>query len=395
MSSVFEPATLGPVTLRNRIIKAATFEGRTRKQVVTDELVEFHRAFASGGVGMSTVAYCAVSHEGSTDGHTIVLRPEAVPGLQRLTAAIHDEGAAASAQIGHAGPVANPLATKTAALAPSSFFVPMTMRRTKALTEDDITRITGEFATGARLAVEGGFDALEIHLGHNYLLSAFLSPKLNKRGDRWGGDTERRSAFPRQVLRAVRDAVGDRVAVIAKLNMADGVPGGLWVDEAVRVARLIEQDGALDALELTGGSSLANPMYLFRGEAPIEEMAATLPPLVRTGFRLFGRRFMPSYPFEEAFFLPYARQFRAALDMPLILLGGINRLDTMQAAIDEGFAFVAMARALLRDPDLPRKMQEGKASQGMCIHCNKCMPTIYRGTRCVLVDQAAPGPPGV
>lgn len=382
---MFEPVSLGPVTLRNRVIKAATFEGRSRHQEVTDELVDFHRAVAAGGVGMSTVAYCAVSHEGSTDGRTIVLRPEAVAGLRRLTDAIHGEGAAASAQIGHAGPVANPMATKTKALAPTRFLVPMTMRRTRAVTDTDIARITDEFAAGAKLAAEGGFDALEIHLGHNYLLSAFLSPKLNTRTDQWGGSVENRSRFPRQVLRAVRDAVGSSVAVIAKLNMADGVPDGLWLDESVQIAQLIEADGVLDALVLTGGSSLANPMYLFRGEAPVAEMAATLPPPIRAGFKLIGRRFMPSYPFEEAFFLPYARQFRAALDMPLVLLGGINRLETMQQAVDEGFSFVAMARALLRDPQLVNKLQAGLVAEGMCVHCNKCMPTIYRGTRCVLV----------
>jgi 2,4-dienoyl-CoA reductase-like NADH-dependent reductase (Old Yellow Enzyme family) len=174
--------------------------------------------------------------------------------------------------------------------------------------------------------------------------------------------------------------------VTAKLNMADGVPGGLWVDESLQVAAQLEADGHLDALELTGGSSLANPMYLFRGDVPRREFAATLPPVARFGFRLVGRRFMPEYPFEEAFFLPYARQFRAALTMPLILLGGINRLDTIERAVDDGFAFVAMARALLRQPDLVNRMRDGIATESLCVHCNKCMPTIYRGTHCVLAD---------
>jgi 2,4-dienoyl-CoA reductase-like NADH-dependent reductase (Old Yellow Enzyme family) len=178
------------------------------------------------------------------------------------------------------------------------------------------------------------------------------------------------------------------MAVTAKLNMADGVPGGLWLDESIDVARMLEADGYLDALELTGGSSLANPRYLFRGEAPLREFGATLPPALRLGFRFFGHRFLPSYPFEEAFFLPYARQFRAALTMPLILLGGINRLDTVEHALSEDFAFVAMARALLREPDLINRMQAGSATSSLCIHCNKCMPTIYRGTRCVLVSAA-------
>jgi 2,4-dienoyl-CoA reductase-like NADH-dependent reductase (Old Yellow Enzyme family) len=148
---------------------------------------------------------------------------------------------------------------------------------------------------------------------------------------------------------------------------------------------LLEADGCLDALQLTGGGSLLNPMYLFRGDAPIAEMAATFKPWMRLPFRLVSRRFLRSYPFEEAFFLPNARRFRAALTMPIILLGGINERATIEGALNEGFEFVAMARALLREPDLVNRMQQGSASTGICIHCNKCMPTIYQGTHCVLV----------
>ena len=381
----FAPATLGPITLRNRIIKAATFEGLTPHRLVTDELIAFHRRVAAGGVGMSTVAYCAVSREGTTDGHQIVLTEEALPGLRRLTDAIHDEGAAACAQIGHAGPVANPAATKRPALAPSRMLTPW-MRRTHAMSEGDITRVTDDFARGARVAAAAGFDVIEVHLGHNYLPSSFMSPKLNRRRDRWGGSVENRARFPRGVVRSVREAAGDRVALTAKLNMTDGVPGGLAPDDALAIAGMLEADGALDALELTGGSSLANPMYLFRGDVPLSEFTATLPRALRLGFRLFGRRFLKSYPFEEAYFLPLARRFRDALGIPLILLGGINRLETIRSALDEGFAFVAMARALLREPDLIDRMRAGSSLEALCIHCNKCMPTIYTGTRCVLIE---------
>lgn len=383
-AGLFAPAALGPITLRNRIVKAATFEGRSPRRVVTDALVEFHREVAAGGVGMSTVAYCAVSLEGSTDGRTLVLDAEARSGLARLADAIHSEGAAAAAQIGHAGPVANPLATKVPALGPTRIWSPLAMRRTHAATTDDIARVTAQFAAGTQLLGEAGFDAVEVHLGHNYLLSAFLSPKLNTRADAYGGDVEKRSRFPRQVLHAVRAAAGDHMAVTAKLNMADGVPGGLWLEESLEVARLIESDGTVDALELTGGSSLANPMYLFRGEAPIAEMAATMPPVMRLGFRILAKRMMPAYPFEELFFLPYARQFRAALKLPLVLLGGVTRRQSAEQALAEGFSLVAMARALLREPDLPRRWQVQPSVESLCVHCNKCMPTIYRGTRCVL-----------
>jgi 2,4-dienoyl-CoA reductase-like NADH-dependent reductase (Old Yellow Enzyme family) len=380
----FGEARIGPVRLRNRFIKAATFEGMAEGGLVSDRLIAFHRAMAAGGLGMTTLAYVAVSEDGQGAPAEIVARPEAVPGLRKLADAVHAEGAAISAQIGHAGPVA--AATGRRGLAPSRTFSAMALRFTAAVGEHDLARIRADFARSARLLQDAGFDALELHLGHNYLLSAFLSPALNRRTDRFGGSLENRAEFPRQVVRAVRDAVGSSMAVLAKLNMADGYPGGLWLDDSIRAARLLESDGALDAIELTGGSSLRNPMYLFRGEAPIEEMARAFPQPLRAAFRLAGKRFLPSYPFEEAYFLPYARQFRAALSMPLVLLGGINRLDTVQRALAEGFGFVALGRALLREPDLLRRWQRGDTGDALCVHCNKCMPTIYRGTHCVLVE---------
>jgi 2,4-dienoyl-CoA reductase-like NADH-dependent reductase (Old Yellow Enzyme family) len=382
----FAPTTLGPIQLRNHFIKAATFEGMAVDNLVTDRLIDFHRAMAAGGLGMTTVAYLAVSPDGQGAPAEIVVRPEAVDGLRRLADAVHAEGAAVSAQLGHAGPVA--AGTGHTGLAPSRQFSPMAMKFTKAVTDDDIARITRDFATAAKLLQDSGFDAVEVHLGHNYLLSAFLSPALNKRTDKWGGPIERRAEFARQVVRAVREAVGRDMAVIAKLNMEDGYKGGIWLDESVEAARLLESDGVLDAIELTSGSSLRNPMYLFKGDAPIEEMAAAFPQPLRTGFKLMGKRFLPSYPFEEGYFFPHARQFRAALSMPLVLLGGVNRLETAQQALDEGFEYVAMGRALLREPDLLNRWQAGRVTEGLCIHCNKCMPTIYQGTHCVLV------PPG-
>jgi 2,4-dienoyl-CoA reductase-like NADH-dependent reductase (Old Yellow Enzyme family) len=384
----FAPARLGPTTLRNRVIKAATFEGVVPETLVTDELIDFHTRVAAGGVGMTTVAYLAVAPEGRTHAECIWLRDEAVPGLARLADAVHDEGAAVSAQMGHAGPVANPKSNRAPSFAPSKAFNPLALRRIGAATEADIARVTEDFARGAGLVADAGFDAVEIHLGHNYLLSSFLSPRFNKREDRWGGSLENRARFPRQVVQAVRDTVGDRLAVTAKLNMNDGLPGGLKLDESLEFARWLEADGGLDALELTGGSSFGNPMYLFRGPAPREDFAATLPVHARIGFKLMGEKLMPDYPWEEAYFRDDARRYLDALDLPVILLGGINRLDTIQTALDEGFAFAAMGRALLREPDLINRMQAGEATEASCIHCNRCMPTIYSGTRCILDDPA-------
>ena len=386
--SAFEPATLGPLTLRNRIIKAATFEGRMPRGRITQDLIDFHVAVARGGVGMTTVAYCAVSKGGRVDRNTLVFRPELVEDLSRLTAAVHAEGAAVSAQIGHAGLVAQAHSKASRSMAPSTRFSFPAMGIVKGATRAQLDQVVADFEQATQVAIDAGFDAVEIHLGHNYLLSSFLSPNLNKRRDDLGGSIENRSRFPRRVVAAVKAVAGDRLAVLAKFNMADGVPNGLWLEESLQIARLLEADGHLDALELTGGSSVLNGMYFFRGEVPMREFAAAQPKLIGLGFRVFGGRIFPKYPFEEAFFLPFARQFRAALDLPLVLLGGINELASIEGAMSEGFEFVAMARALLREPDLVNKLADARSTAGLCVHCNKCLPTIYRGTHCVLV------PPG-
>ncbi len=384
----FAPAQLGPVKLRNRIIKAATFEGMTPQALVTDDLVAFHLRPVRGGVGMTTVAYCAVSPEGRTDRHQIWMRPEAVPGLRKLTDAVHAEGAAVCAQIGHAGPVASAASNRLPALSASRRLSPLSLRMTQAASVTDLQRITRAHADAAATAREAGFDAIEIHFGHNYLVSSFLSPRLNKRTDDFGGSLANRARLARNIARTVRDTVGGKLAITAKLNMDDGVPGGFWLDESLQVARWLEADGSLDALELTAGSSLLNPMYLFTGDAPIREFAGQFPQPLRTGIQLAGSRFLRSYPYREAYLLDRARQFRAALTLPLILLGGVTCSETIDLAMAEGFAFVAMARALLREPDLVNRMRADSRTRSLCIHCNKCMPTIYRGTHCVLAPAS-------
>src|SRR5580693_1575753 len=364
---VFSPAKLGPITLRNRTIKSATFEARTPNALVTDDLIEYHRLPAAGGVGMTTVAYCAVSQGGRTEGNGIWMRPEAVPGFRRLTEAIHAEGAAVSAQIGHAGPVANARSNKATALAPVRFFNPIGMRFAKKATRDDIDDVIAGHANAAKLAVDAGFDAVEVHLGHNYLASAFLSPLINRRNDEFGGSLENRAKVARGMVLAVKRAVGDQIAVTAKLNMSDGVRGGISVDESIATAKWLQDDGALDAIELTAGSSLVNPMYLFHGDAPVKEFAGAFKPPLRWGMRMT------------------AKQFRAELTIPLILLGGITNRETMDLAMAEGFQFVAMGRALLAEPDLINRIaRDGAAVRSACTHCNRCMPTIYTRTHCVV-----------
>ena len=387
--AVLTPGRIGPLTLRNRIIKAATYEGLSHRSRVTTDLVDFHRAYAAGGVGMTTVAYCAVAPDGRTAPDQILWTDEAMPGLRTLTEAVHAEGAAVSAQIGHAGPVADPRGNGLPALSPSTRFPNMSGGVSRKATVADIERITLAHAEAGVRAIEAGFDAVEVHLGHSYLASAFLSPKINHRKDEYGGTLANRAKVARGILRAVRDAVGDRIAILTKLNMSDGVRGGITVEEAIQTAQWIEADGTVDAFEMTAGSSLLNPMFLFRGGAPVKEFVEVMPQPVKTAMRLAGRKFIREYPYRDAYLLEDARQVRRAISTPMVLLGGITDRASMDLAMDEGFEFVAMARALLREPDLVNRIAADAATPSLCIHCNRCMPTNFVGTHCPVVSDGS------
>src|SRR4051794_34810956 len=215
-STAFTPTRLGPLTLRNRFVKAATFEGATPRGQVTDRLVEFHRAVARGGAALTTVAYCAVAPDGRVQRHCMVLDADTARDLRRLTDAVHAEGTAACAQLGHAGLVADARSNRMRSLAPSRRYSPPAKGFVPAASARALDRVKDDFVRAARNAIEAGFDAVEVHLGHGYLLSSFLSPSLNRRTDGYGGSLDARARFPREVLRSVRDAVGDRLAVTAK-----------------------------------------------------------------------------------------------------------------------------------------------------------------------------------
>ena len=385
----FTPFRLGPIELRNRIVKCGTNEGMSRGGLVTDALIDWHREFAAGGVAMTTLAYCSVSADGRTFRDQIFMRDEALPGLRRFTDAIHAEGARAAIQLGHAGWFATPGVIRANPLGPSRTFSPRGVCFSRAATAADLDRLEQDFAAAAKLAVEAGFDGIEVHLGHGYLLAQFLSPYNNRRRDEYGGSIENRARFPRRVLRAVREAVAGRAAIWAKLNMEDGFRGGMTLDEGIAVARGIEADASVDALQLTGGHTTRSPFFLMRGDVPLagmieNEKNAT----ARLGMRLFAALLIRPFPFEEAFFRTSALRFRAALQLPLMLLGGVTRISTMERAIDEGFDLLAMGRALIRDPDLARRMESGEFTAGRCVPCNQCVVEMERGgTRCVLREH--------
>ena len=393
LARALSPARLGQLALRNRIIKTATYEGMTPGGAPSPALTRHHVELARGGVGMTTVAYCAVSPNGRTFAAQMWMREAIVPALRELTGAVHGAGAAVSLQLGHCGYFSrNTELPGRRSLGPSRLLneygllsgIPLS----RAMTQADLDETAGDYAAAAERAQRAGFDAIELHFGHGYLLSQFLSPATNRRTDRYGGTLENRLRFPLQVLARVRERVGASFPLIAKTNLRDGFRGGLELADAVAVCEALEAAG-IDAIELTGGFTSRTPFYLFRGRAPLKEMIEVEPEwLHRLALRLFGRRVIRDYPFEELYFLPLAREVRERVKVPLVLLGGCLSTANLETAMREGFDFVAMGRALIADPDLVVRMADGRAERSRCISCNRCVAEMDRGgVRCVLDDQ--------
>lgn len=390
IGKVFSPARLRALELRNRVIKTATYEGMSPGGVPSDALIRHHRDLAAGGVGMTTVAYCAVSPNGRTFKEQMYMRAEIVPKLRELTDAVHSEGAAVSIQLGHCGYFSrNTALPGRRSIGPSfrinEYGLMSGVPFARAMTMADIAATVEEFATAAALAVRAKFDAVELHLGHGYLLSQFLCPATNRRRDQWGGSLDNRMRFPLAVLRRVREQVGPDFPILAKTNLRDGFKGGLELEESIGVAQRLEAAG-VDAIVLSGGFTSRTPFYLFRGARPLKEMIEVEKNrLQKLVLRFFGSRVIKEYPFQELFFLDQARAVRRAVRVPLVLLGGILSLDNLETAMRESFEFVAMGRALIADPDLINRMRRGEATRSRCTSCNKCVAEMDRnGVRCVL-----------
>lgn len=391
-NSPFETVTIGPLILRNRFIKSGANEAMCLDGRPTAALVKHHRDLARGGVAMSTVAYMAVAPEARTLPNQIWMRPDILPDLRALTAAVHSEGAAISAQITHGGSFVTGVKVKGRTISASSGFNPAGMLKgnflQRAMTEDDMERVSAEFVNAALLARKGGFDAVELHMGHGYLLNQFISPLNNKREDEYGGSAENRVRFPARVLAAVKQAVGDTTAVLAKINVADGTRRGAQVADGIVTARALQAAGA-DMLVLSGGRNVESTWFMFGSRMNREEMAKVLK---QQGERLMAFAMQaaasrePDIQFREMYFLEHSRKIRAAVDVPLAYLGGIKSLANAEQAIAEGFECVVLARALLHDPALVNKFRNGELVQSGCDNCNGCVAYIYHpaGTRCVM-----------
>ena len=386
----FAPFQLGPITLRNRFIRAGANEGMCVAGAPSKALLKHHRDMAAGGVGLTTVAYGAVSEVGRTLENQIWLRPSILPDLKALAQAVHDEGGRISFQITHGGSFVTSCKVQGATMSASSGLNKAGVLRgnywQRAMNEADMERVASEFVTAAQLCREAGFDAVEIHMGHGYLLNQFISPLSNKRKDAWGASAENRARFPAEVLRRVKQAVGRDMAVLAKINVADGVPGGATVQDAIVTAKALQAAGA-DMLVLSGGRNIESGWFMFGSNFNMDEMqkvlkgSGWLTPLMLK----LSQMGAPKVAFKEMYFLEYSRQIRAAVDVPLGYLGGVKSMDNVRTALADGFEAVVLARALIHEPALVNLFQSGTLTRSGCSNCNGCVPYIYHpaGTWCI------------
>lgn len=376
-SLLFTPVTLGPLTLRNRSIRSAAFESMCPGNVPSPQLLDYHRSVAAGGVGMTTVAYAAVTRSGLSFDRQLWMRPEIVPGLRELTDAVHAEGAAASIQLGHCGNMSHKSICGCLPVGASSGFNLYSPTFVRGLRADELPEMAKAYGRSVCLAREAGFDAVEIHAGHGYLISQFLSPSINHRKDEFGGTLANRMRFMEMVMEEVMKAAGNDMAVLVKMNMRDGFRGGMELDESLQVARKLQELGA-HALVLSGGFVSKAPMYVMRGEMPIRTMTHYMTCWwLKYGVRLVGKYMIPSVPFREAYFLEDALKFREALDIPLVYVGGLVSRQKIEEVLNHGFEAVQMGRALLNEPDFVNRMRREENARCNCRHSNYCIARMY------------------
>lgn len=380
-SKLFTPYKLGPVTLRNRTIRSAAFESMGKDFGPTQKLKDYHVSVARGGIGMTTLAYASINRSGVSFNSQLWLRPEIVPALRDITDAIHAEGAAAGIQIGHCG---NMTHWSTAGCFPVSasngfnLYSPTFHRR---LHRDEIVEMARDFGRAVGTAHEAGFDSVEVHAGHGYLISQFLSPYTNRRRDEFGGSLANRMRFMEMCLEEVMEAAARcRMAVLVKHNMEDGFRGGIEAPESIEIAKRIESFG-VDGIVLSSGFVSRAPMAVMRGRIPTKTMGYYMPWKMwpqKIVVSLFGQWMIKQYDFEECFFLENAKRFRCELKCPLVYVGGLVSRRGVERVLDEGFEMVQMARALVNDPAFVNRMRDGDIdTRSGCDHKDYCIARMY------------------
>ena len=378
-NKIFQEAHIGPLTLRNRTIRSAAFESMCPGHEPSQMLYDYHTSVARGGVGMTTVAYAAVEESGLSFDRQLVMRPEIIPGLRRLTDGIHKEGAAAGIQLGHCGNMSHKEICGCIPVGACTGFNLYSPTIVRGLRRNELPALAKKFGQAVNLAREAGFDSVEIHCGHGYLIDQFLNSYFNHRHDEYGGSLENRMRFMTMCIEEVMKAAGNDMAVVAKMNMRDGLKRpGTTLEESMEIAKRLQQLG-VHAIVLSGGLVSATPMYVMRGEMPIHTMTHYMDKAwLKYGVRACGKMMVPTVPYQEAFFLDDALLFRKALpDMKFIYVGGLVAGDKINEVLSHGFEAVQMARSLLNEPDFVNHLKDDPHHRCGCRHSNYCIARMY------------------
>ena len=384
LTRAFSPALLGSLELKNRFIKAATYEGKSPDGVPGELLLDFHRAIAEGGIAMTTLGYCTTEADGRINDQMMWMhegiRPQLMHIIRELKQAAPD--VKVSGQLAHCGNFSKnrKLQRLKRPLGPSRRLnmlgLPSGLPLAGAMSVADIDYLVQTYHDAALFMRETGFDALEMHFSHGYALSQFISPKTNKRSDEYGGSLANRMRLPLRALEAVRKAVGDEFPIMGKMGLTDGVKDGLHIDEALEVAAMLDE-GGVDALICSGGTSSFNPMVYFRGDTLDKGLLEVeTNPIARLGLRLVGPRMFRYYPYEELYFMEGAKRVRDRVSCQMVYIGGCTEVDSIETVMKEGFDFIQLGRPLIKDPNyVNNAMADSNYSNG-CTHCNRCASLI-------------------
>ncbi len=354
MSKLFEVSEINGMKLSNRFVRSATWEGMAAEDgACTPKLTEMMTALAEGGVGLIITSHAYVSPEGQAGPWQLgICRDECVPGFESMTNAVHDKGGKIVMQLAHAGYFAFAKLTGQTPMAPSAV-AGFAKGPRREMTVEDIRHVVSAYGAAAKRAQQAGFDGVQIHSAHGYLLSQFLSPAFNQRNDQYGGDIRSRARALIEVLQSVRRAVGQDYPVLVKMNCQDFIDNGLTLEDSLQAAALLAENG-IDAIELSGG--------------------------ILTGGKLSPSRMGIKSQAKEAYFQHNAIAFKKQIHVPLILVGGNRSFQVAEHLIDDGVAdYISMSRPLIREPDLINRWKSGDLAKAACVSDNMCFEPARKG----------------
>lgn len=362
---LFSPFEIKTIKMKNRIVRSATYEKMANEDgFVTDQLINFYVNLAKGGVGLIITGNALVHVSGRSAPKMLCIHNDFyIEGLKKLTSSVHSAGGKIVIQLNHGGrQCASIFLHGNPPVAPSAVYEPVYKVMPRELTNEEIWELIESFGKAARRAKEAGFDGIQIHGAHGYLINQFLSPYTNRRNDYWGGDEERRFHFLEEVYQSIRDNVGYDYPVMIKLNACDFIEGGLTLEESLRIAKRLENMG-IDAIEVSGGIVESKPE-----ERPV--------------------RMKIDSPEKEAYFREFSREFKKNLKVPIMLVGGIRSREVAEDILQKNDAdLISLSRPLIREPDLPNKWQKGKEKSD-CISCNECMRFLKLDyLKCVMLEK--------